>query len=356
MRFELTNEHRKYLGLELVEEQWEKKQLSDECYIYFHGEIIRKIIILRKEYYYEGQLNEETIDHRTKLVPKTSRGKEKKLTAASIQTRSCYGNYFFYNEGRVTIANNTNQQTYYSSSMAGTNCEGIEKLGEWLDNWVTNSSEEYLVDINDFSKSKRKHYKFKEGDFFRFKIDRGLYGYGRIILNFHRLRIEKIHFWDILMGRPLLVKVYHIVSEKELIDLEELRQLPSTPSQFIMDNVFFYGEYEIIGNLPIHENELDFPIMYGQSISYTNRDKIMFQRGPVYKEISYSPKILIQGDFRFNSIGFSLDVNKEVLEACIKEKSNQPYWNHRIYRNQGDLRNPENEKIKELVLRQFGEI
>lgn len=356
MASELTNNHRKYLGLESVTDKWSKEQLSDECCIYFDGDVIRKLIIVKEEYYYECQMNEQTAYDRTILLPKTKRGKEKKLTAANIQNRNHYGNYFVYNKGIITIANATTQQTYYNSEMAGSNCDGMHQLQLWLDNWISNSSEEYLLDMNNFSKSERIRCKFKEGDFFRFKIDRGIYGYGRILFNFDRLRKEKIPHWDILMGKPLIIKVYHIIAEKESVQLEKLRELPAIPSQYIMDNVFFYGEYEIVGNMPLKESEIDFPIMYGRSISCTNLDKIMFQRGPVYKEISYSPEILISGDFKYNSIGWGLDVNRQVLEACIREKSNQPYWNQIFYKNKGDLRNPQNVNERNLVLKQFGEV
>lgn len=356
MKFELINNHRKYLGLEQVAEQWDKVLISDECYVYFDGDTIRKFIIVKEEYYYESQMNEMTTNDRSILVPKTKKGKEKRLTAATISTRNCHGNYFLYDNGKITIANSTTQQTYYSSRMAGADCEGIDQLQSWLENWILNSPDEYLLDINKFSKAERKHCKFKEGDFFRYKIDRGIYGYGRILFNFDKLRKQNIPHWDILMGKPLLIKVYHIVTENQAVSLEELRKMPAIPSQYIMDNAFLYGEYEIVGNLPLAENELDFPIMYGRSINYTDMDKIIFQRGLTYKVIPYSPKILISGDFKFNSIGWGLNVSRQVLESCIHEKSNLPYWKQMHYINNGDLRNPQYVKERELVLRQFEEV
>ena len=116
------------------------------------------------------------------------------------------------------------------------------------------SLEEYLLDIDKFSRSERIHCKFKEGDFFRFKIDRGIYGYGRILFNFDRLRKEKIPHWDILMGKPLIIKVYHIVAEEEPVELGKLRELLAIASRYIMDNKFFYGEYEIVGNIPLNDS------------------------------------------------------------------------------------------------------
>ena len=44
-----------------------------------------------------------------------------------------------------------------------------------------------------------------------------------------------------------------------------------------------YGEYEIIGNIPLSANE-DYPIMYGRSIDI-RKESICFQYGKTFKEI-----------------------------------------------------------------------
>lgn len=61
-------------------------------------------------------------------------------------------------------------------------------------------------------------------------------------------------FWDILMGKALCVSVYHIITENPNVNIYDLQELQSCPSAYMMDNKFFYGEYEIIGNAPLPEN------------------------------------------------------------------------------------------------------
>ena len=49
LKFELTNEDRKYLGLEPVQDNWERVKLSDTTYLYFEGKsifIYLKMIII----------------------------------------------------------------------------------------------------------------------------------------------------------------------------------------------------------------------------------------------------------------------------------------------------------------------
>lgn len=42
MKFELTNHQRKYLGLEIVPENWDKLQITNEISVYFDGNTIQK--------------------------------------------------------------------------------------------------------------------------------------------------------------------------------------------------------------------------------------------------------------------------------------------------------------------------
>ena len=80
LKFELTNEQRKYLGLIPVEEDWELVKLNykyENIYFYFDGDIIRKKISLSENSHYETELNEKTTENRTVILPKTARGKIK---------------------------------------------------------------------------------------------------------------------------------------------------------------------------------------------------------------------------------------------------------------------------------------
>ena len=87
MLFELTNLERKYVGLELVKDTWEKVKIAEDMYLYFDKNIIRKAIEVRKGYYLERKMDYETIENRTILLPKTNRGKPTKITPSLIRNK-----------------------------------------------------------------------------------------------------------------------------------------------------------------------------------------------------------------------------------------------------------------------------
>lgn len=46
------------------------------------------------------------------ILPKTNKGKPKKLTKANLEKFYCEGMYFSFYDGYITLANYTTQQTY----------------------------------------------------------------------------------------------------------------------------------------------------------------------------------------------------------------------------------------------------
>lgn len=349
---ELTNHQRQCLGLEEISENWDRVELAEGNIIYFdENDVIRKEIAREALFYRESSLWIETQQDRTMLIPKTSRGKIKKLTLSNVLDRSSYGMYLVWNgeSGNVQLANVTTQVTYYHSCLEGISITNQQDWQNWLEAWENETTEEKLREVQEFATRKRKHCHYKEGDFFRFRWDRHTFGYGRILFDVTAWTKQGNPFWNILMGRPLVVQVYHIVTQDADLSVEDLVSLPACPSQFIMDNIFYYGECEILGNLPF-TGEIDYPVMYGKSISALEPDKIIFCRGKEYREFSEKEISWSHRSYLNNGIGWNFDLNKKVIEQCIQEKSNQPYWAQDLYGMKDDLRNPKNRSAYEEIL------
>ncbi len=377
MHFELTNIQRKYLGLEEVQDNWDLFKLNEEVFLYFDKEKIVKKITCNSKLYHECEIDEKTIDRKI-LLPKTGKGKEKKLNYTAISSVTPIGIYFVYSpKGGITIANYNTQRTFYSTYFEETKIDSFNELKMWIDNYIKDTTNEDMKEIELFKIAKRKNNKYQEGDFFRFKIDRRNYGFGRILLDIGKLR--KTDFFKLkpnyglshLMGKPVLVKIYHKISRAKEIDISELKQINSCPSQYIMDNRLYYGEYEIIGNLELDERELDFPISYSKNISSKDASTIYIQWGLMYLESKISkfdkylegtnpfveinnPCYLVDNPYRDEGAGFSLDIKKDVLEKCIMQKSNSPFWELDGYNSKFDLRNPINFEIKREIFQHFG--
>ena len=363
--FELTNEQRKYLGLIPVEEHWELVKFDNGIYYYFEDDTIKKEIKVSKNYYHEAELNEKTAENRTMILPKTKRGKIKKFNYTATQSFSPFGTYFTFSADGVIIANYTSQRTYYSEIFSEKEKISLDDLKKWLDKWMKETTEEDLEEIEEFKNAKRKHCKFNEGDFFAFKISRREWCFGRILMDVSKLRKDenfkknKNYGLANLMGKPLIIKVYHKISDNKNIDLKELSKCLALPSQAIMDNIFYYGEAIILGNLPLKPEENDMFISVSESISGIDKNIAYLQYGLIYREIPLSDyeklikelKIGAQ-TLRREGIGFVIDTYK--LKECIEAKSNSPFWEKYKKRNIPDLKNPDHIELKRKIFKAFG--
>ena len=363
--FELTNEQRKYLGLIPVEEHWELVKFDNGIYYYFEDDIIRKEIKVSKNYYHEAELNEKTAENRTMILPKTKRGKIKKFNYTATESFSPFGTYFTFSIDGVIIANYTSQRTYYSEIFSEKEKISLDNLKKWLDKWMKETTEEDLEEIEEFKNAKRKHCKFNEGDFFAFKISRREWCFGRILMDVSKLRkdenFEKNKNYGLahLMGKPLIIKVYHKISDNKNIDLKELSECLALPSQPIMDNIFYYGEAVILGNLPLKPEENDMFISVSESISGIDKNIAYLQYGLIYREIPLSDYEKLIKDLKIGpqtlrreGIGFVIDTYK--LKECIEAKSNSPFWEKYKKRNVPDLKNPDYIELKRKIFKAFG--
>ena len=363
--FELTNEQRKYLGLIPVEEHWELVKFDNGIYYYFEDDTIKKEIKVSKNYYHEAELNEKTAENRTMILPKTKRGKIKKFNYTATQSFSPFGTYFTFSTDGVIIANYTTQRTYYSEIFSEKEKISLDNLKKWLDKWMKETTEEDLEEIEEFKNAKRKHCKFNEGDFFAFKISRREWCFGRILMDVSKLRKDenfkknKNYGLANLMGKPLIIKVYHKISDNKNIDLKELSKYSALPSQAIMDNIFYYGEAIILGNLPLKPEENDMFISVSESISGIDKNIAYLQYGLIYREIPLSDyekliKDLKIGPQTLRREGIGFGIYTDDLKECIEAKSNSPFWEKYKKRNVPDLKNPDHIELKRKIFKAFG--
>lgn len=172
---ELTNEQRKYLGLERIEPHWERVEIPNNCVkpelstgkdiLFFDGDVLRKVIWSHDNgNFRENSYELRTQDNRTMIAPLTKRGKPKRLNGVNISRCTPHGMYFDYNGG-ILIANYTTQQTYYSSAFAGVPRMEQRELQEFLDQWCADTTNGDLDEIQAFAHAKRRRCKYKEGDF-----------------------------------------------------------------------------------------------------------------------------------------------------------------------------------------------
>lgn len=379
MNFELSNIEREYFGLEKVKPNWEKVILKGDTYrepsiLYFENNTIKKHIISSSTQYVENQYDELT-KNKEIILPKTEKGKEQNLTASTLSTKTPIGVYFSLNNfGELLIGNHSNKTTFYSSYWEDKKQKPENKLNFWVDDFIKNSDENHIEQINAFKNAKKKNVKYKSGDFFAYKIDRKNYGFGRILLDINKLRksnlLEKNHGLNLLMGTPVLVQLYPFISTEKKIDIKILENLTALPSDFMMDNHLHYGEYEIIGYKKLEENEFEYPMSYGRSISYGSSN-VFLQWGFIHKELPItrfnkytngeniflpenSISKITQNPYGYYSCGFSTSYWKVDIVETIKNNNIFDFNREPYYKTEYDLRNPKNQTLRKEIMTEFG--
>ncbi len=355
--FELLNEQRKCFGLNPVIEHWECIEVKSspydnyKTYLYLDGDRVVKCVLVGESYYCESELYEKVNTERTHLLPKTAKGKPVALSSSNILKRTGIGMKLCYKDKNIHLYNEKTECSYYFNAYINDEVCDMESFSLWVAQWCNETTEDDIADILAFSRKDRRHIRYQEGDVFRFKIGRRLYGYGRILLDYDAMRKRKEPFWDILMSKPLVCSVYHIITEHKDISIDELKKLKSLPSTVIADNSLNYGEYSIIGNIPVTQNE-DYPIMYGGSVMVGEK-AVCYQQGAVFRKIE-NGEILYTG-FTNNGVSFNLNVRLDILAQCIKYSTNDPYWElYYPYWVERDLRNPKNAQKLKKIQHQFG--
>lgn len=365
--YELTNKQREYLGLDQIKSHWDKVAFKGDTYrpesiLYFDGDTIKRHIISTENQYWERQYDELTKD-RSILLPKTNKGKEKKLSASVLEQRQPTGVYVSISNTDLTIGNYNTQTTFYSSQWHNDE-QSTKSISEQVSEFIEQSPDDHLQEIDKFKTAKRKNVKFTPGDYFCFKLDRIHFGFGRLLLDVNKIRkkglIKSEHGLGLLMGPPLIVQLFAYKATSKYIDISLLDKQSKLPADVMMDNLLLYGEYEIIGHRNLRDEEFEFPISYGRSID--QRRIVFLQWGLIHVELSQDKfykyvtgeKEFGQNPYGYYSIGFrphydTLDVHKSIENNGIYDFSNS-----RHYKAKWDLRNPNNKEVRNELFKVFG--
>lgn len=355
--FELNNEQRACFGLDPVQKSWERVEFAGDKFrpasvLYFEGDVIKKHVVSTDELYAEYGYDEAT-KGREILLPKTAKGKETKLTPANFEKRTPLGVYLYADKYSLRIASFASQTTFYDSVWESGHGREMDFRSE-IERFIADLDSDHARKIEEFKKTGRKNIKFKSGDFFRFKLDRNRYGFGRVILDGHKLRksglLPEGHEMLGFMGKPVFVELFAYASQGEA-SVGELMSRPRLPMDVMFDNAFFYGEFEIFAHEKIDSSQLDFPMSFHVSPARTYLQwgfiEICSGEQSVMKAASRELKELIEeNNLKFNCIGFSPRYAQfEIAEILRGEE---------LAYQTNDLRDPEILWARQELMRIFG--
>ena len=152
--------------------------------------------------------------------------------------------------------------------------------------------------------------------------------------------------------------------------MDKLEVLPALPSEYMMDNQLFYGEYAIIGHKGLNENDFDFPMSYGRHISSVKHCTFI-QWGLIHKELPVSdfgkyligdnprvtedrPSRKLSNPYGYYSIGFRPGYTGNDIINVIKNDGVFDFDKSQKFKMEFDLRNPKNKTIRAEIMQAFG--
>jgi len=193
--FELSNEERESVGLDAVPPHWERVMFKDTA-AYFDGNTLHKFFsCCDARGYLEVDITLETRD-RAFLKPKTTRGKERKITSAVLVVTERDNGHWFH---AVFNAEKPYVYCFNERNMRGVGFwqddapRDYDGLRAYLASWRASLDDVQRQDIAETKSAKRQQVKYAAGDVFRFHVGARQYGFGLLLGGLKQFRT-----WGIL--------------------------------------------------------------------------------------------------------------------------------------------------------------
>lgn len=292
----LTNEERRYFGLEPILPDWERFTIKPGYVVYFDGDVIRKIISMctfsgkgwENFFDYIETDNEIHTRERQVVLPRTKRGKEKKLNYTSINSMIPTGCSV-----QINLRNPNNGSSLYVRNVRNSislpivipdDLDTLTQFREWLTGFMAACPADYFDKVERMKHTSHRTIKYFNGDIFRFEIDLEHYGFGLIMGQLRKMKKDGLlrdeHILNDTLGIPLLVRLYLLKTTDKDLPAEQIAAHPLGGTFLMMDNQVIWGAYEIVGNKTLEESDIDFPIQAGHSINGQDPDHVRLCWGP----------------------------------------------------------------------------
>lgn len=265
----MTNEKRRFFKLSPIQETWDVVQLTPECTIYFDGETIVKRIDRSENEYLEKDIEIAT-RARQYILPKTARGKEKKLTYSNLYNRhdgTILFQYGAYNQqGFIEVQHvGTKRELPFASFYAESLVDVEKVLSEFIQSPPSTYKDKLALLF-----TKLKRHKIQVGDIFKVERTMTTHSYVVVIGHVQQIRkaglIEEDSILNDLMTVPLLVRVYQLETDDELT-VNQIKEYPMYEGcQVVMDDPFMRGQSPFVGHIDLQEKDIELPFGFGPSL------------------------------------------------------------------------------------------
>ena len=287
----LTNEERRYFGLNPMCDAWEStcfvssmRHVCVRTTVFWNGDEIRKVVtedirfIENADYpvscyYSEFDTRLQTQD-REMILPLTTRGKPKKVTPTNINAVIPFGCTFWLAINDIKGAGSARMGAFNSRNMyfmAIGETERIEKIRDdesfhqFMEYYMATCPEGYFDRVEHMRTAPHQTVRYRNGDIFRVEIDRFRYGYGLITGQIREIRkwpeLPAFHSFRGLMTVPLMIRFYRVVTERPDMTAEELSKMPLDRVRNVSDGDVIWGKTPIIGHKTLTEEDVEFPLV-----------------------------------------------------------------------------------------------
>ena len=281
----LTNEERRFLALNDLDPAWETVPLFSVTYslkkrtvLFYEGSTIVKVIQEEQSAEDEGAVTWKrysefdtclATEERKLLMPLTSRGRAKPITAAAVLAVEPFG-------CKVDICLQENKTTMWAGNLRNRQEIAIGEENRikkivsdadfhaFMDYYCSTCPEDYFYRIAQIREMEHQTVRFRVGDIFRCQTDRNHYTYGIIIGKTRELEkwkeLPAVHSFRNLMAQPILVRMYDFVASRGDMTVGQLLKMPLRPPVVCSDEDIFWGTHTIIAHKDLEPDDVQFPL------------------------------------------------------------------------------------------------
>ena len=314
VNFELTNEQRKYFGLNPIENTWERVQWLDTSYILFDGNTIRKIIHYDPHpNFHTGYIEQDydlLTENREFIKPKTNRGKLKKVTAPNILAFKSINVSFNWTYCSVRVECVTNS-IVIAKTFDNERFETFEELEAWVKNFISFVPENHFEQLQIVKQAPKpkKNNSYQQGDIIVYQLEKNKFCFGQVLLDLWKIRNcgkfpEEKMLVQIgrfaMFGNPLIVRGFDFYSDSLKPNLDNLLKSNSSGGFYANDYLIYNNICPIIGNHNVEDKDMLFPM-----VICADKNRYFFQWGFIEKQIDIVPlkSLIKQNDYEIRYAG-----------------------------------------------------
>ena len=281
----LTNEERHFLALNDLNPEWDTAYLFSVTHfrkkrtvLFYEGNSIVKVIHEEQsvdddgsaiwKHYSEYDTCLATEDRKL-LLPLTSRGRAKPITAANVLAVNPFGCkvevYLKKNESTIWAGNFRNcQEIAIGEEKRIRNIVSDTDFHEFMKYYISTCPKDYFERIAEIREMGHQTVQFKAGDIFRCQTDRNHYTYGIIIGKTRELEkwpeLPAMHSFRNLMAQPIIVRMYDFVTSNADMTADQLSKISLRPPMICTDEDIIWGTHKIVAHKELEPDDVQFQI------------------------------------------------------------------------------------------------